>query len=192
MGTNVKKVIMKSFRIVIAAKWKEMWFKRKDSTLFQTNSQKLLFLQNNDTILNNNTFVGKQSKMSIWYKIQTLIGVPDRIGSESTKVCLMKRNASLYAFVDVEVDMRDKKVHDIGALRHDGAVYHGGSKKELLKFLDGIDFLCGHNIIWHDASQETAIYPHQQLSFRQNSSRQAYCRPTAIWHAKRGRFANEP
>lgn len=109
------------------------------------------FCKNNDTFINNDTFVGKQSKMSIWYKIQTLIGVPDRIDSESTEVCSKERNASLYAFVDTEVDMRDKKVHDIGALRHDGAVYHGGSRKELLKFLDGIDFLCGHNIIWHDA-----------------------------------------
>jgi len=56
-----------------------------------------------------------------------------------------------HAFVDAEVNMRDQKVHDIGALRYDGAVYHGGSRKELMKFLDGIDYLCGHNIIWHDA-----------------------------------------
>ncbi len=87
--------------------------------------------------------------MSIWDKIQALIGASDRMDSDATEVGSNKRDTMRYAFVDAEVDMRGK-VHDIGALRYDGAVYHGGSKKELMKFLDGIDYLCGHNIIWHD------------------------------------------
>lgn len=70
--------------------------------------------------------------------------------SEEGEVRVQKRDASLYAFIDTEVGLRDHKVHDIGAVRHDGLVYHGASKIELMKFLDGVDFLCGHNIIRHD------------------------------------------
>ncbi|MCF0203431.1 MAG: ATP-dependent DNA helicase RecQ, partial [Bacteroidaceae bacterium] len=43
------------------------------------------------------------------------------------------------------------KVHDIGCVRWDGAVYHGASKRELKVFLEQTDFVCGHNIIYHDA-----------------------------------------
>ncbi len=55
------------------------------------------------------------------------------------------------AFVDAEVGMKDHKVHDIGALRPDGSYFHKASKSELLNFLRGIDYVCGHNIIHHDA-----------------------------------------
>ena len=47
--------------------------------------------------------------------------------------------------------MGDHRIHDIGALRWDGGVYHGHSKTELLDFLQDVDFVCGHNIIHHDA-----------------------------------------
>ena len=57
-----------------------------------------------------------------------------------------------YAIVDVEVGVSDHKIHDIGALRYDGAVYHGCSLVELTGFLSQVEFLCGHNIIHHDAS----------------------------------------
>ena len=33
-----------------------------------------------------------------------------------------------YAIVDVEVGIKDQKIHDIGAIRFDGAVYHHSSK----------------------------------------------------------------
>ena len=56
-----------------------------------------------------------------------------------------------WAIVDVEVGMNDRKIHDIGAIRYDGAVYHGSRKEELTGFLYGVDFICGHNIIHHDA-----------------------------------------
>lgn len=56
-----------------------------------------------------------------------------------------------YAIVDVEVGLKNHKIHDIGALRHDGATYHKASKKELFEFLSGMDYICGHNIIHHDA-----------------------------------------
>ena len=62
-----------------------------------------------------------------------------------------KRDTNNYAFVDVEVGLKDHKVHDIGALRHDGAVFHNVSKDALIAFLHDIDYVCGHNIIHHDA-----------------------------------------
>ena len=57
------------------------------------------------------------------------------------------------AFVDTEVGLKDHKIHDIGALRYDGATFHQASKTELEKFLEEgkVDFICGHNIIHHDA-----------------------------------------
>ena len=62
------------------------------------------------------------------------------------------RHSNCYwAIVDVEVSMSDHKIHDIGALRYDGAVYHGGKKEELMDFLHDVNYLCGHNIINHDA-----------------------------------------
>lgn len=60
-------------------------------------------------------------------------------------------DVSRYCFVDVEVGLGDKKVHDIGALRWDEAVYHSANKRELMDFLKDVDFVCGHNIINHDA-----------------------------------------
>ena len=56
-----------------------------------------------------------------------------------------------YAIVDAEVGITDHKVHDIGALRFDGAYFHKASKQELKVFLKGADYICGHNIVHHDA-----------------------------------------
>ena len=58
---------------------------------------------------------------------------------------------SRYAIVDVEVGLKDHKIHDIGAFRHDGAKFHETSKEALFDFLQDVDYLCGHNIIHHDA-----------------------------------------
>lgn len=60
-------------------------------------------------------------------------------------------DASRYAFVDVEVGIKDKKIHDIGAIRWDNAVYHSADKHGLMTFLKDVDFVCGHNIVNHDA-----------------------------------------
>ena len=62
-----------------------------------------------------------------------------------------RSNSIRWAVVDVEVGLSDQKVHDIGALRHDNTIYHGCSREELAHFLHDIDYLCGHNIIHHDA-----------------------------------------
>ena len=70
------------------------------------------------------------------------------IGNETTPVPYRAHN---YAIVDVEVGLKDHKIHDIGALKRDGATFHKTSKEELFIFLNDIDYLCGHNIIHHDA-----------------------------------------
>lgn len=56
-----------------------------------------------------------------------------------------------YAIIDAEIGLTDHKIHDIAALRHDGAAFHKTSRKELLEFLKDTDYICGHNIIHHDA-----------------------------------------
>lgn len=91
--------------------------------------------------------------MSIWSK---LIGIKNtkekekenRPGDETAPE---PGGAPNYAIVDVEVGLKDHKIHDIGALRHDGATFHKNSKEELFAFLRGTRYLCGHNIIHHDA-----------------------------------------
>ncbi|WP_289199463.1 RecQ family ATP-dependent DNA helicase, partial [Bacteroides acidifaciens] len=70
------------------------------------------------------------------------------IGSKTTSV---PRSAQNYAIVDVEVGLKDRKIHDIGALKHDDTTFHKTSKEELFIFLNDIDYICGHNIIHHDA-----------------------------------------
>ena len=62
-------------------------------------------------------------------------------------------DSSKIAFVDAEVGLKDHKVHDIGALRYDGATYHQADRQKLREFLNEkeVDFVCGHNIIHHDA-----------------------------------------
>ncbi len=89
--------------------------------------------------------------MSIWSNIIKMIntdGSSRIVRGENANTSL---DASLYAFVDIESGVQDKKVHDIGAIRHDGAVFHKADKRELLKFLEGTDYICGHNIVHHDA-----------------------------------------
>lgn len=56
-----------------------------------------------------------------------------------------------WAIVDIEVGLSDHKIHDIGALRYDGAIYHDCSKGSLMDFIRDVDYICGHNIIYHDA-----------------------------------------
>ena len=82
--------------------------------------------------------------MSFWRKVIGSLG--DRRPSNAE----VSRDASRWAFVDVEVGLKDKRIHDIGILRWDDAKFHLGRKKEAKEFLDGVDFICGHNVVHHD------------------------------------------
>ena len=89
--------------------------------------------------------------MSIWSKLIGSRKTEDRnniIGNKTTSVPCSIQN---YAIVDVEVGLKDHKIHDIGALKHNDTTFHKTSKEELFIFLNDIDYICGHNIIHHDA-----------------------------------------
>lgn len=84
--------------------------------------------------------------MSFWNKL--INSIKD---TEKNSVNQATQDTSRYAFVDVEVGLKDNKIHDIGALRYDQAVFHSANKRDLLDFLKDVVFVCGHNIINHDA-----------------------------------------
>lgn len=89
--------------------------------------------------------------MSIWSK---LIGKSKTNSNEEVPdngMSVKTYDSSHYAVIDVEVGVNDKKIYDIGALRYDGAVFHKASKSGLFEFLQFTDYICGHNIIHHDA-----------------------------------------
>lgn len=75
----------------------------------------------------------------------------------------VSRDASRYAFIDVEVGLNDHRIHDIGALRSDGAIFHSANRSELLVFLKDVDFVCGHNIVHHDAKYLFGDVAHQWM-----------------------------
>ena len=60
--------------------------------------------------------------MSIWDKIQ------DLVNKKENSIHAQKRDISRYAFIDAEVGVHDHKIHDIGAIRYDGAIYRGASR----------------------------------------------------------------
>lgn len=74
-------------------------------------------------------------------------------GGENRPPSLLTVNAdsSRYGFVDAEIGVHDNKIHDIGAIKWDGSVYHSDNKQGLSNFLKDVVFVCGHNIINHDA-----------------------------------------
>ncbi|WP_321480630.1 RecQ family ATP-dependent DNA helicase [uncultured Bacteroides sp.] len=69
------------------------------------------------------------------------------------------------AFIDTEIDSRTRKVLDIGCVKYDGSHFHKASLPEFMSFLNGLKFICGHNILNHDikyvgnALQQAGINP---------------------------------
>ena len=98
--------------------------------------------------------------MSIWSRFIKLKGVGEEKNSTDRNYVPVSYDTFRYAIVDVEVGLKDHKIHDIGALRYDGAVYHRTSKVELFDFLRDIHYVCGHNIIHHDANYLFADWTH--------------------------------
>ena len=89
--------------------------------------------------------------MSIWRRIIGNKRTEDSKRIDQNDLDSISRDASRYAIVDVEVGWNDHKIHDIGGLLYNGAVYHNASKRGLLDFISNVDYVCGHNIIHHDA-----------------------------------------
>lgn len=73
------------------------------------------------------------------------------VGKEETT--RKKLDSSKYVFIDTEIKIKSHEINDIGALRHDGTTFHKASKAELINFIkdSNADFVCGHNIVHHDA-----------------------------------------
>ncbi|WP_455639974.1 RecQ family ATP-dependent DNA helicase [Parabacteroides sp.] len=89
--------------------------------------------------------------MSIWSRLIGIKKAEDTNNVIGNQITSVPFDDMRYAIVDVEIGLKDHKIHDIGALRHDGATFHKTSKEELLDFLGDTDYICGHNIIHHDA-----------------------------------------
>ena len=89
--------------------------------------------------------------MSIWSKILDLIDADGPTNATVGEDGYHSFDTSRYAFIDVEVGADDHKVYDIGALRYDDAIFHSASKIDFYHFIQDVDYLCGHNIVHHDA-----------------------------------------
>ena len=89
--------------------------------------------------------------MSIWSNLLGFKQTDETSHKVDKDTASLSTDTSRYTFVDVEIGLQDHKIHDIGALRFDGAIFHKASKEELFDFLRDSDYLCGHNIIHHDA-----------------------------------------
>ncbi len=58
--------------------------------------------------------------------------------------------AKSVTFIDTEVGVDDHKIHDIGAIRQDRASFHAANIHEFAAFVEGTEYICGHNILHHD------------------------------------------
>lgn len=54
------------------------------------------------------------------------------------------------AFVDTEIEPKSLKILDIGSVKDNGSSFHSNSIADFIKFLNGTQFICGHNILNHD------------------------------------------
>ncbi len=54
------------------------------------------------------------------------------------------------AFVDTEIEPNTGKILDIGSVKENGSSFHSSSITDLIAFLKGTQFICGHNIFNHD------------------------------------------
>jgi ATP-dependent DNA helicase RecQ len=54
------------------------------------------------------------------------------------------------AFLDTEIDPKNQKILDIGCVKGDGSQFHKNSVAELIPFINGSTYVCGHNILRHD------------------------------------------
>lgn len=54
------------------------------------------------------------------------------------------------AFIDIEIEPKSRKILDIGSIKENGASFHKTSIAEFIQFLNGTQFVCGHNIFNHD------------------------------------------
>lgn len=88
--------------------------------------------------------------MSIWNKLMGNIN-PDKKNTNISQQAAISDDTLRYVIVDTEIGQNDHKIYDIGAIRYDNAIFHNKSQDELYTFINDVDYICGHNIIHHDA-----------------------------------------
>ena len=66
-------------------------------------------------------------------------------------------------FIDSEIGISDHKIKDLGALKEDGVQFHSASQKAFMRFIDGADFLCGHNIVEHDMKYLAPLFNNKPI-----------------------------
>ena len=54
------------------------------------------------------------------------------------------------AFIDTEIEPHSREILDIGSVKNDGSIFHKVSIADFILFLNGTQFVCGHNILNHD------------------------------------------
>ncbi len=54
------------------------------------------------------------------------------------------------AFIDLETGLTDGKAHDLAAFREPDLRLHTKYRKDFLQFVENAEFICGHNILYHD------------------------------------------
>lgn len=54
------------------------------------------------------------------------------------------------AFIDTEIEPRSEQILDIGGVKDDESCFHEASLNAFVEFLNGTQFICGHNILHHD------------------------------------------
>ena len=68
------------------------------------------------------------------------------------------------AFIDIEVDPKSGKILDFGGIKSNNAQFHKASYYEFTEFLQDTKFICGHNIIRHDAKFISEILNNVKIS----------------------------
>ncbi|GAO30099.1 RecQ family ATP-dependent DNA helicase [Geofilum rubicundum] len=53
-------------------------------------------------------------------------------------------------FIDTEIDVRTKRILDIGGIDNLGEQFHSGSATDFSSYIKGSKYLCGHNLLKHD------------------------------------------
>lgn len=64
------------------------------------------------------------------------------------------------AFIDSEISLDGKKILDIGAIMPTGRRFHSASTSEFSSFISHCNYLCGHNIVEHDAKYIGRFFNH--------------------------------
>lgn len=54
------------------------------------------------------------------------------------------------AFIDTEIEINTGKILDIGSFKGDSSSFHSNSVSDFARFLQGSEYICGHNIFNHD------------------------------------------